>query len=57
MRKLSEAARENGIAGLKAYTLPGNKGVVRLFKKLPYKVTSVYDGDVIELTCRFDELA
>jgi GNAT superfamily N-acetyltransferase len=57
MKKLSGAARENGIAGLKAYTLPGNNGMVRLFKTMPYKITSVYDGDVIELTCRFDELA
>ena len=56
MQKLSEAARENGIAGLMAYTLPRNRGMVRLFKTLPYKVSTIYDGDVIELSCRFDEL-
>ena len=56
MQKLSAAARENGIAGLMAYTLPRNRGMVRLFKTLPYKVSTVYDGDVIELSCRFDEL-
>jgi acyl-CoA hydrolase/GNAT superfamily N-acetyltransferase len=56
MQKLSEAALENGIAGLMAYTLPRNRGMVRLFKTLPYKVSTVYDGDVIELSCRFDEL-
>ncbi len=56
MQKLSEAARENGIAGLMAYTLPRNQGMVRLFKTLPYKVSTVHDGDVIELSCRFDEL-
>lgn len=56
MQKLSEAARENGITGLMAYTLPRNRGMVRLFKTLPYKVSTVYDGDVIELSCRFDEL-
>ena len=56
MQKLSEAARENGIAGLIAYTLPRNQGMVRLFKTLPYKVSTIYDGDVIELSCRFDEL-
>jgi acyl-CoA hydrolase/L-amino acid N-acyltransferase YncA len=56
MQKLSEAARENGIAGLMAYTLPRNQGMVRLFKTLPYKVSTIYDGDVIELSCRFDEL-
>ena len=56
MQKLSEAARENGIAGLLAYTLPRNRGMVRLFKTLPYKVSTVHDGDVIELSCRFDEI-
>jgi acyl-CoA hydrolase/GNAT superfamily N-acetyltransferase len=56
MQKLSEAARENGIAGLMAYTLPRNRGMVRLFKTLPFKVSTVYDGDVIELNCRFDEI-
>jgi GNAT superfamily N-acetyltransferase len=56
MRKLSEAARENGIAGLIAYTLPGNQGMIRLFKTLPYKTKIFYDGDVIELSCRFDEI-
>jgi acyl-CoA hydrolase/GNAT superfamily N-acetyltransferase len=56
IQKLSEAARENGIAGLMAYTLPRNRGMVRLFKTLPYKVSTVYDGDVIELSCRFDEI-
>jgi len=30
--------------------------MVRLFKTLPYKVSTVYDGDVIELSCRFDEI-
>ena len=57
MKKLSEAARENGIAGLTAYVLPGNQGMIRLFKTLPYKVRTVYDGEVIELSCKFDELA
>ena len=56
MQKLSAAARENGIAGLMAYTLPRNRSMVMLFKTLPYKVSTVYDGDVIELSCRFDEL-
>ena len=56
MRKLSEAARENGIAGLMAYTLPRNQGMIRLFKSLPYKVSTMYDGSVIELSCRFDEV-
>lgn len=54
--KLAEAARENGIAGLTAYTLPGNQGMIKLFKSLPYKVNVLYDADVIELSCKFDVL-
>ncbi len=38
MRKLAEAARENGISGLIAYTSPQNRAMVSLFKTLPYKV-------------------
>jgi acyl-CoA hydrolase/GNAT superfamily N-acetyltransferase len=56
MKKLSEAARENGISGLMAYTLPRNLGMIKLFKNLPYKTKTVYDGEVVELTCNFDEL-
>jgi len=56
MRKLSEAARENGIADLIAYTLPQNQAMIRLFKSLPYKTTTFFDGDTLSLTCRFDEL-
>ncbi|MGB6011766.1 MAG: GNAT family N-acetyltransferase, partial [Desulfobacterales bacterium] len=54
LRKLSEAARENGISGLVAYTLPRNQGMIKLFKGLPYKTTTEYDGEVVELTCMFD---
>ncbi|NQT09888.1 MAG: GNAT family N-acetyltransferase [Desulfobacteraceae bacterium] len=56
MRKLSEAARENGIAGLIAYTSPQNQVMIRLFKSLPYKTATIFDGDVLSLSCRFDEL-
>jgi acyl-CoA hydrolase/GNAT superfamily N-acetyltransferase len=56
MNKLSEAARENGISGLMAYTLPRNQGMIKLFKSLPYKSETVYDGEVVELTCMFDQL-
>ncbi len=54
IQKLSEAARENGISGLVAYTLPRNQGMLKLFKGLPYKTTTEYDGEVVELTCMFD---
>lgn len=53
--KLAQAARDNGITGLIAYTSPQNQGMVKLFKKLPYKVRSTYDGDMIILKSRFDE--
>jgi GNAT superfamily N-acetyltransferase len=56
IKKLAAAARESGIAGLVAYTLPGNQGMIRLFKTLPYKVTTFYDGDMVELSCKFDEV-
>lgn len=57
LKKLAAAARENGIAGLIAYTFPSNKAMINLFKTLPYKVNTVYeDGDLL-LSCRFNELA
>lgn len=57
MAKLAEAARENGIAGLFAFTSPENKGMIRLFKSLPYKVKTTFEDDMILMQCRFDELA
>jgi L-amino acid N-acyltransferase YncA len=53
--KLAEAAHENGISGLVAYTSPGNRGMIALFKTLPFKVFSSYDGDMVELRCMFNE--
>ncbi len=57
IRKLARAARDNGISGLVAYTSPQNKGMIALFKTLPYKVKTSFDGDSLMLKCRFDELA
>ena len=57
LRKLADAARENGIVGLTAYTAPRNRAMINLFKTLPYKVKSYFDGEGVTLTCRFDELA
>jgi acyl-CoA hydrolase/RimJ/RimL family protein N-acetyltransferase len=56
LRKLSEAAQERGIIGLMAYTSPNNQGMIRMFKSLPYKVKSTFDGEGVTLACRFDEL-
>jgi L-amino acid N-acyltransferase YncA len=56
MQKLCEAARENGISGLVAYTMPRNQGMIKIFKSLPYKSRTVHDGELLELTCRFNEI-
>lgn len=55
LNKLAYAARENGISGLMAYTSPQNKGMNELFRKLPYKVDSFFDGDMLRLSCKFDQ--
>ena len=53
--KLAEAARENGITSLVAYMLPTNTGMIKLFKKLPCKVKSRFEGETIILRCDFEE--
>ena len=55
MKKLASAARDNGIAGLMAYTSPQNKGMIKLFNSLPYKIDSYFDAEMLMLSCRFDE--
>jgi acyl-CoA hydrolase/GNAT superfamily N-acetyltransferase len=55
LNKLAFAARENGISGLFAYTSPQNRGMIKLFKMLPYKVDSFFDGDMLKLSCKFDQ--
>jgi len=55
--KLATAARENGISGLIAYTSSQNQGMIRLFKSLPYRVTTSFEGDILILSCRFDEIS
>jgi RimJ/RimL family protein N-acetyltransferase len=57
LRKLADTAREKGISGLMAYTSPNNQAMIRMFKSLPYKVKSTFDGEGLTLSCRFDELA
>ncbi|MBA3008671.1 MAG: GNAT family N-acetyltransferase [Proteobacteria bacterium] len=53
--KLASAAKDNGIKGLIAYTSPQNKGMIRLFNKLPYGISSEKDEDMIILNCLFAE--
>jgi acyl-CoA hydrolase/GNAT superfamily N-acetyltransferase len=55
MAKLAKAAKENGIAGLLAYTELHNKKMINLFKSLPYPVKSQYVPEGLKLECRFDE--
>jgi acyl-CoA hydrolase/RimJ/RimL family protein N-acetyltransferase len=55
MRKLLTAARENGIGGFFAYTSAGNQGMIRLFKQLPFKAATTFDGDMVTLRCSFSE--
>jgi RimJ/RimL family protein N-acetyltransferase len=57
LRQLAAAARQNGISGFYAYTSAQNQGMVRLFQRLPYKVDTVLDGDMVTLKCRFSEPA
>ncbi len=57
LKKLSEAARDNGVIGLVAYTVPQNQGMIKLFNTLPYKVNTHFDGEMMVLTIRFDRPA
>ena len=46
--KIVEAARQNGFTGLYAMTFPNNETMIKLFKKLPYRVSSRFeDGDLV----------
>jgi len=55
IEKLVHAARENGIAGVVAYTSMTNKGMIKLFNKIPYKVRTSVEDDMLVLMTRFDE--
>jgi acyl-CoA hydrolase/GNAT superfamily N-acetyltransferase len=55
LKKLAEAARANDISGLIAYTSPHNRGMIKLFKQLPYKTNTFFDGDMLTLKCKFNE--
>jgi GNAT superfamily N-acetyltransferase len=55
LHKLAMAAKQNGIAGLIAFTNHDNQGMIRLFETLPYKIKKTFEEDVLVLICRFDE--
>ncbi|MBL6995811.1 GNAT family N-acetyltransferase [Desulfobacula sp.] len=54
-KKLAEAAGENGVIGFVAYTSPENRGMIKLFHKLPYRITSKKEDAMIILSCLFSE--
>lgn len=56
LKKMAEAAHAQGISGLLAYTAAHNQGMIKLFKTLPYKVKTIFDGEALTLSCKFDEL-
>ena len=57
LNKLASAAVENDISGFIAYTSPTNRGMIKLFNHLPYKVNTFFDGEMLNLSCKFDEPA
>ena len=55
LKKLAAAARANDISGLVAYTSPHNRGMIKLFKQLPYKANTFFDGDRLTMKFKFNE--
>ncbi len=55
LKKLADVARENGIPGLLAYTTRNNRSMIRLFKKLPYEVTTSVEDDLLCMKAKFDK--
>lgn len=54
MRRMSEAARQNGLAGFRADVLAGNRGMLMIFQKSGLCVQSWFDGAVYHLEMRFE---
>lgn len=54
LQKIVEAARENGIDRLVAFTNPANMGMIKLFYKLPYKVETTLRDNMLVLSCNFE---
>lgn len=57
LRKLVAAARENGLAGLVAYTSTRNRAMLETMKKLPYQIRTTIEDDLLVLSARFDDPA
>ena len=55
LQKLETAAKNRGLKGLTAFTFPTNKRMIKLFNHLPYKIKTIYEDDIVILSCNFDE--
>ena len=55
LEKITGAARENGFTSLVAHTLPSNANMIKLFKKLPYKVDTIVEDNALVLRCNLEE--
>jgi acyl-CoA hydrolase/GNAT superfamily N-acetyltransferase len=55
IKKLAEAAKQQGIKGVTAYTSAENKRMVKLFNTLNYPVKSSSQGNMISLEASFDD--
>jgi RimJ/RimL family protein N-acetyltransferase len=55
LKKLTEAARDNGISGFTAYTAMQNRAMAKLFNTLPYQVHTSFEDGMLEMTCNFDK--
>ncbi len=54
-KKLVKAAIDNKIKGFIAYTSSENRGMIKLFHKLQYKIKSRREDDMTVLSCLFSE--
>jgi len=54
LEKITQAAREKGFTDLVAYTRSTNIGMIKLFKKLPYKTETIIENDTVVLQCSFE---
>jgi acyl-CoA hydrolase/ribosomal protein S18 acetylase RimI-like enzyme len=53
--KITEAAREKGFTDLVAYTKSSNIGMIKLFKKLPYRTDTIIEDGTLVLKCSFEK--
>ncbi len=54
MHKLQEAAIEREVSGFYALTSFANKGMINLFRTLPYETSKQAEDDMMLLSCSFD---